>query len=206
MISFPRARLRSGFSAFGVALALVAAAFLFAASAWATTIERVVSPGGIEAWLVNEPAVPLIAMEFAFRGGAAQDAPGKSGTATLVAALLDAGAGELDSKSFSDRLERKAIQLSFSAQRDTLRGTMRTMVENRDEAFDLLRLAMTVPRFDAKEVEISRPGAVVPAARDNEPRRYRKPPLVGNGLRRPPLWPPRERNPGHGVEHFCRRP
>lgn len=156
MISFPRARLRSGFSTFGVALALVAAAFLFAASAWATTIERVVSPGGIEAWLVNEPAVPLIAMEFAFRGGAAQDAPGKSGTATLVAALLDAGAGELDSKSFSDRLERKAIELSFSAQRDTLRGTMRTLVENRDEAFDLLRLAMTVPRFDAKEVEISR--------------------------------------------------
>jgi zinc protease len=116
----------------------------------------VVSPGGIEAWLVNEPAVPLIAMEFAFGGGAAQDAPGKSGTATLVAALLDAGAGELDSKSFSDRLERKAIQLGFSAQRDTLRGTMRTLVENRDEAFELLRLAVTAPRFDAKEVEISR--------------------------------------------------
>src|SRR5262249_52542067 len=148
--------LGSGFSTFGVALALGAAAFLFAVPARATTIERVVSPGGIEAWLVNEPAVPLIAMEFAFRGGAAQDAPGKSGTATLVAALLDAGAGELDSKSFSDRLERKAIQLRFSAQRDTLRGTVRTLVENRDEAFDLLRLAVTAPRFDAKEVEISR--------------------------------------------------
>jgi len=156
VISFERVRSGSGLFLVGVAAVVGTAALLFTASARATTIERVVSPGGIEAWLVNEPAVPLIAMEFAFGGGAAQDAPGKSGTATLVAALLDAGAGELDSKSFSNRLERKAIQLGFSAQRDTLRGTMRTLVENRDEAFDLLRLAVTAPRFDAKEVEISR--------------------------------------------------
>jgi zinc protease len=46
--------------------------------------------------------------------------------------------------------------MGFSAQRDTLRGTMRTLVENRDAAFDLLRLAVTAPRFDAKDVEISR--------------------------------------------------
>ena len=139
-----------------VAAAIAAAGILFAASARATTIERVISPGGIEAWLVREPAVPLIAVDFAFAGGAVQDTPGKSGTATLVASLLDAGAGDLDSKAFSDRLERKAIQMGFSAQRDTIRGTMRTLVENRDAAFDILRLAVTAPRFDAKDVEISR--------------------------------------------------
>src|SRR6516162_3816292 len=129
---------------------------LSAAPALATTIERVVSPGGIEAWLVREPAVPLIAVDFAFAGGAVQDPPGKSGTATLAASLLDSGAGDLDSHAFSDRLERKAIEMSFSAQRDTIRGTMRTLAENRDDAFDLLRLAVTAPRFDAKDVEISR--------------------------------------------------
>ena len=125
-----------------VAAAIAAAGILFMASARATTIERVISPGGIEAWLVHEPAVPLIAVDFAFAGGAVQDAPGKSGTATLAVSLLDAGAGDLDSKAFSDRLERKAIQMGFSAQRDTIRGTMRTLVENRDAAFDLLRLAV----------------------------------------------------------------
>jgi zinc protease len=46
--------------------------------------------------------------------------------------------------------------MSFSAQRDTIRGAMRTLTDNRDDAFDLLRLAVSVPRFDAKEVEISR--------------------------------------------------
>jgi zinc protease len=129
---------------------------LFAAPALATTIERVVSPGGIEAWLVHEPAVPMIAVDFAFGGGAAQDPAGKAGTANLVASLLDEGAGDLDSKTFHARLERKAIELGFQAERDTLRGTLRTLTENRDEAFDYLRLALTKPRFEGTDVEIIR--------------------------------------------------
>jgi len=135
------------------ALALLA---LPAAPALATTIEHVVSPGGVEAWLVHEPAVPLIAIDFAFTGGAVQDPAGKAGTANLAASLLDDGAGDLDSKTFQDRLERKAIELSFRAERDNLRGGMRTLTQNRDEAFDLLRLALTAPRFDAADVELNR--------------------------------------------------
>jgi zinc protease len=129
---------------------------LLAAPALATTIERVVSPGGIEAWLVHEPAVPMIAVDFAFVGGAAQDAPGKGGTASLAASLLDEGAGDIDAKTFHARLERKAIELGFQAERDTLRGTLRTLTENKDEAFDYLRLAVTQPRFDATDVEVIR--------------------------------------------------
>ena len=145
-----------GMRVVSLAAAIAATSIMFAASAGATTIERVVSPGGVEAWLVHERAVPLIAVEFAFAGGAVQDPPGKAGTAALTASLLDAGAGDLDSTAFTDRLERKAIQMNFSAQRDTIHGTLRTLTENRDDAFELLRLAVTVPRFDAKDVEISR--------------------------------------------------
>jgi len=139
-----------------VAAAIPLALATFAAPARATTIERVVSPGGVEAWLVHEPAVPLIAIHFAFAGGSAQDPPGKSGTANLAASLLDEGAGDLNSKAFSDRLERKAIEMDFSAERDTMSGSMRTLSENRDEAFDLLRLALNAPRFDASDVELNR--------------------------------------------------
>ena len=135
---------------------LASLALAASAPAYATTIERVMSPGGIQAWLVHEPAVPLIMVEFAFAGGAVQDPPGKAGTANLTAALLDSGAGDLDSKAFSERLERKAIGMGFSAQRDTIHGSMRTLAENRDEAFDLLRLALTAPRFDARDVEVNR--------------------------------------------------
>jgi zinc protease len=136
-----------------VALAMLGVS---AAPAFATTIERVISAGGIEAWLVHEPAVPLIAVDFAFAGGAVQDAAGKAGTANLAATLLDDGAGDLDSKAYADRLERKAIELGFRAERDTIRGSLRTLTENRDEAFDLLRLALTAPRFDQSDVELNR--------------------------------------------------
>ena len=125
----------------------------FPLSAGATTIERIVSPGGIVAWLVREPSVPLIALDFAFKGGATQDPPEKAGIATMAAALLDEGAGDIDSKSFHERVEAKAIEIGFTATRDYVSGSLRTLTENQDEAFDLLRLALTAPRFDAPDVE-----------------------------------------------------
>ena len=138
------------------ALGALTALAAFGAPSFATTIERVVSPGGIEAWLVHEPAVPLIAVDFAFLGGAVQDPSGKAGTAGLVAALLDEGAGDYDSTTFHERLESKAIELGFRAERDTIRGTLRTLTENRDEAFDYLRLSLTAPRFDAADIDLNR--------------------------------------------------
>src|SRR5205807_2899710 len=59
----------------------------------------------------------------------------------------------LDSKACRERGEEKAVQLGFSIGREHFRGYVRTLVENRDEAFDLLRLSLTAPRFDPQEVE-----------------------------------------------------
>ena len=123
------------------------------APASAMTIEPVVSPKGISFWLVREKAVPLVALNYAFKGGAAQDPAGKGGAANLVADTLDEGAGDLDSKAFHDRLERHAIELSFSANRDEFRGSLRALSEHRDEAFDLLRKALAEPRFAPSAVD-----------------------------------------------------
>ena len=71
----------------------------------------------------------------------------------MVSALLDEGAGELDSAAFQGRLEELAITLRFDADLDTLRGSLETLTENRDEAFALLRRALGEPRFDADPVE-----------------------------------------------------
>ncbi|MGB7077890.1 MAG: pitrilysin family protein, partial [Xanthobacteraceae bacterium] len=152
MNAFARIRSTGVLSAAAIALALAAAM----PPARATTIQRITSAAGIEAWLVQEPAVPLIAIDFAFEGGSVQDPEGKGGTANLVASLLDEGAGKLDSKAFTDRIERNAIELSFYAGRDSLGGSMRTLTQNRDEAFDMLRLALTAPRFDNSDVELNR--------------------------------------------------
>src|SRR5262249_19510430 len=135
------------------ALAGVALLAPLAAPASATTIQRVVSPGGIEAWLVQEPSVPLIAMEFAFRGGSSQDPVDKPGVASLVASPIDEGSENLDSRAFHQRLESKAIELSFSATRDYFSGSLKTLTENKDEAFDLMRASLAHPRLDAPDLE-----------------------------------------------------
>ena len=119
----------------------------------AAKIQRLVSPGGIEAWFVQDATVPLIAMEYSFGGGATQDPPGKPGVGNMVADLLDEGSGDLDSKTYHERLERRAIELSFSSTRDNLRGSLRMLKDNKDEAFDLLRMALTSPHFDSADVE-----------------------------------------------------
>lgn len=137
-----------------IPIALALAALCAAVSgASAMTIEKIVSPSGIQAWLVREHAVPLVAINFAFHGGSSQDEAAKAGTANLAADLLDEGAGNLDSKTYHERLEDHAIELAFGVGRDYFRGSLRTLNEHRDEAFGLLNLALTAPRFDADAVE-----------------------------------------------------
>ena len=134
--------------------ALLAFALAAAAPASAATkIQHLISPGGIEAWFVQDATVPLIAMEYAFGGGAAQDPADKPGVANMVASLIDEGSGDLDSKSFHERLDRRAIELSFSATRDYFRGSLRMLKDNKEEAFELLHLALTSPHFDPTDVE-----------------------------------------------------
>jgi len=142
------------FRKFAIAGAALATSLLLAPAAQAVTkIERVVSPGGIEAWLVREPSVPLIAMDFSFKGGANQDPSDKPGVSYMTAATLDEGAGDLDSKAFQERLERNAIELSFRASRDELRGSLKVMTDKQKDGFDLLRQSLTSPRFDQEPVE-----------------------------------------------------
>ena len=120
----------------------------------ASTVQKVVSPrAGVEAWLVEDYAVPLVAFEFAFKGGSSQEAATKQGAASMLAALLDEGAGDLDADAFHRALDDRAVEISFSADRDSFHGRMKTLVRNLDYAVDLLALAVEKPRLDADAIE-----------------------------------------------------
>jgi zinc protease len=131
--------------------ALMTVAFV-SAPARAATIQDITSPSGIKAWLVEDYTVPIVAMNIAFRGGAAQDPEGKAGLANLMSGLLDEGAGDLDSRAFQAKLEDLSIELSFDAGSDAFYGSLRTLSTNEDEAFNLFRMAVNEPRFDAEPV------------------------------------------------------
>ncbi|PNG26410.1 M16 family metallopeptidase [Methylocella silvestris] len=119
----------------------------------AAQVQKLVSAGGIEAWLVEDYAVPLVAVEFAFKGGASQDPAGKPGAANLLSGLLDEGAGPYDAEGFHRALDEDAIELSFSTDRDNFHGRLQTLARNVGPAFSLLRLAVAEARLDAEPFE-----------------------------------------------------
>ena len=117
-------------------------------------IKEVISPGGIKAWLVEDHSLPIIAMRFSFKDlGTALDPEGKQGLARLVSNTMDEGAGPLDSQAFQKELQDLVIGLHFNAGRDSFGGEFKTLKKNSARAFELMRLAVNEPRFDADPVE-----------------------------------------------------
>jgi zinc protease len=112
------------------AIILIGATASFTNTARAMDIQVVKSPGGIEAWLVEEPSIPLVAMRFAFIGGNSQDPDGKEGLANVLSTMLDEGAGDLDAAAFQKRLEDLAVRMGFSDGRDTFSGSFQSLSEN----------------------------------------------------------------------------
>jgi len=116
-------------------------------------IQRVVSPGGIEAWLVQDDFVPIVSIRVGFFGGASYDEPGKEGRAQLTSWLFDEGAGDMDARAFQNRLDDFAIRMGFSSGRDRFYASMTTLTDNQDVAFDMFRTALNEPRFDDDAIE-----------------------------------------------------
>jgi predicted Zn-dependent peptidase len=75
--------------------------------------QRFVLPNGLTVVLVPKKDVPLIAFSGFVRGGALSDPAGKPGVASMVAGLLDRGAGKRDAYQFADAVE--GVGGSFSA-------------------------------------------------------------------------------------------
>ena len=71
----------------------------------------------------------------------------------VMATLLSDGAGTLASQAFRQRQEDAAASVGFSASLDRLGGSLRALSANREEGFELLRLALTQPRFDSDMID-----------------------------------------------------
>lgn len=112
------------------------------------TIQQVTSEGGIKAWLVQEPSIPIIAMEVSFRGGTSLDAPAKLGATNLMAGLLEEGTGDMDAAAFLRRTEELAARFTFDAGRDSVTVTAQVLRENSGRALNLFKQAITKPAFN----------------------------------------------------------
>ncbi len=130
-------------------LRILLALCLFATTAQAEIdIKEVTSPGGIDAWVVEEPSIPFVSIEIRFRGSASLDLPGKRGATNLMTGLIEEGSGEMTAQEFQTAREALAARFSFRAYDDTLSISASVLTENRDAALALLRQALTDPTFE----------------------------------------------------------
>ncbi len=150
-VPFPMATLLIAFLAF----------LLAPISAQAVEVREVKTPAGITVWFAEDHTVPIVAMDYAFFGGATADPADKRGLAKFLSAMLDEGAGDLDSARFQERMEELAFSMSHSAGREWFTGSFRTLTRNLDESARLLALAVNHPRFDPAPLERVRKQLIV---------------------------------------------
>lgn len=135
-------------------ISILTAALLLALPARAEVqIQEVVSPGGITAWLVEEPSIPFMALEIRFRGGASLDREGKRGAINLMTGLLEEGAGEYDSRGFAKAAEGLAASFGYDVGPDQVSVSARFLSENRDQAVALLRASLIEPTFAQADID-----------------------------------------------------
>jgi zinc protease len=117
--------------------------------AQAANIQNIDLGRNAQVWFAEDHTVPIIAFNISLPAGSAYDPPGKAGLAAFAGAMIDEGAGGLDSKAFHEALASRAIGFSARAERDYLVISITTLAENAPEAMRLLQLALTRPRFEA---------------------------------------------------------
>lgn len=147
---------------------IVLVPLICAAGANAVTVKTVQGPTGVETWLSEEHALPMIALEISLPAGSAYDPEGRQGLAEMTASLLDEGAGDLGSDAFKEALESRAIRFSARADRDYLIVSITTLKENADEAVRLATLALAHPRFDSAALERVRAASIAALKQEDQ--------------------------------------
>lgn len=117
-------------------------------------IEEVKTASGYTVWLSEDHTLPIVTAVLSFeRSGSAYDPAGKEGLASFLTQMLDEGSADMDSLTFHQALEKRAIRYGATAGEDTITLSMQTLTEHKNAALTLLLQTVTKPRFDTEAVE-----------------------------------------------------
>jgi zinc protease len=133
-------------------LLALAAAVLIPAFAQAADVKSVDMGKGVQVWFEEDHTLPIISLTVSLPAGSGYDPADKAGLATFAASMLDEGAGPYNSQAFQAALSDRAIRLSASADHDWMTIKLVTLKENAKDAFHLLGVALSRPRFDPDAV------------------------------------------------------
>ena len=118
-----------------------------------SNIQVIEASGGYSAWLVSEPAIPIVSINMAWSGGETSDPEGLTGATGLMTYMMNEGAGDLDSNAYATRMEELNMSFGCSSGDDWTSCSMSTLSENFEDAMEMVRMGLTETRFDAAPYE-----------------------------------------------------
>ena len=133
--------------------------------------ERVVLDNGVTLVIMPLRDVPLVAFNAVLRGGELGDPIGRPGVASLVAGLLEKGAGSRDAYAFAEAVEGVGGSFSASASAEAILIRGQFLARDHELMLELLSEALLTPRFDATELDKLRERQIglIKAAKDSDP-------------------------------------
>jgi zinc protease len=139
--------------------------------------ERMVLPNGATLIVVPSRDVPLVAFQAVVRGGPTCDPRGNdesdciAGVASIVAGLLEKGAGERDAFAFADAVEGAGGNFSVTPGSEALSINGQYLARDQHLMIELLADALIRPRFDVSELEKLRDRRIelIKATKDSDP-------------------------------------
>ena len=129
-------------------------------------------PNGATVLLMPRHDVPMIAASVLVRGGSLADTAGKEGTASLLADLMEKGAGERDALAFAQTVDGAGGSLSFGSSREAIVANAQFLSKDSGLMLSLLGDALLRPRLDAAEFDKLKKRAIdaIASAKDGDPR------------------------------------
>jgi zinc protease len=133
--------------------------------------ERLLVGEGATLVLVPQHDVPLVAFTALMRGGALGDPAGRPGVASLVAGLLEKGAGPRDSHAFADAVEGVGGSFGAVAASEAISARGQFLARDQQLMLELLTDALLRPRLELAELEnlLGRQIELIKAAKDSDP-------------------------------------
>lgn len=115
--------------------------------------------------------VPMLALDVEIRGGSLADPIGKEGTASLLADLLQKGAGKRSAADFAEAVDAVGGRLSVSAGRESIGISAEFLAKDSALMIELVADLLQRPSLDAEEFEKVRTRAIqsIQAAKDSGP-------------------------------------
>lgn len=126
--------------------------------------------------------VPLVSLVVVVPRGAETDPVGKEGLTSLMADLLDEGAGKLDALALGEELQALATELEISANTDGVVLSMSLISENFARSVELLADVVRRPRLQEREFQRRKAQLIAQAIASEADPQYARRSAVFRGL------------------------